>query len=241
LLHFTSKLRRGLILVMPNSKLIGLIGGLGPAATTLYYRLLLEAAGKRNLTLRLLMNHADVNRVLELAAVNAAPALAHHLDDLIDELRRAGSAVVGIGAVTAHLCAPLLNVDANMRFVDLIDSLHAELERRQLQRVALLGTRAVTNSRLFGRLAEAVNAPDDAVVTRIDQLYVSIVRSGVAEPAVALELGDIAHRLAETHRAEAIVLAGTELSLVPQHVWGSLCVVDCARVHVAALMDAAAA
>jgi len=220
--------------------LVGLIGGLGPAATVHYYKRLLAEAERLAVPLRLFINHADVERVLALAGRDEREALADYLAARAGELERAGAAVLAVGAVTPHLCAAELKPRLRARFVDLIDALSMELERQGLERVVVLGTRTVMQTRLFGRVSQAAPAPAAAVMDRIHELYVSIVRNGDADPATTATLAEIAHDLLGQNRAQAVVLAGTELSLAPRDGWGDLPILDCAQIHVRAIIAAAA-
>lgn len=220
-------------------RLIGLIGGLGPAATVHYYTELVAEASRRGVELRLLINHADVGRVLELASRGDRGGLADHLAELARELERAGADVLAICAVTPHLCAPELAEQLNTPLVDLVSVVQAEVQRRGFQRVALLGTHMVVESRLFGRLPVAVAPSDASRVQRIHDLYTSIVRRGGVDREAAAALRALAAELVDSERADGLLLAGTELALAPPDVWRDLPVLDCAGAHVGAIIDAA--
>ena len=64
-------------------KLIGLIGGLGPASTVHYYRAMVAEAARRGVKLGLAINHADVERVLALAAADQRTELGVYLLELL--------------------------------------------------------------------------------------------------------------------------------------------------------------
>ena len=56
---------------------------------------------------------------------------------------------------------------------------------------------------------------------------------------MAEALGALARELTQELRVEAVILAGTELALVPGTAWEGVRIVDCARLHVEAIVDAA--
>ena len=72
----------------------------------------------------------------------------------------------------------------------------------------------------------------------------SIVQTGVQAGEVGPDQGDALAKLARTPTQElgvqASVLAGTELALAPAEVWNGVNVVDCARLHIEAIVTAAA-
>ncbi|HVJ52527.1 MAG TPA: aspartate/glutamate racemase family protein [Aliidongia sp.] len=221
-----------------ETKLIGLIGGLSPDATWHYYKLLLAACARRNLSLRLLINHADLDQVLDAADRGDEAALVAHLGGLVRELEQAGAALVAISAVTPHLVAPALARQAGVPIIDIVDVLDRALQRQSARRVALLGTRTTLESRFFGRLAATVMDPSPAQSDRIHDLYTTVARRG-AEEATSGELAALAEDLTAQHDLDAVILAGTNLSVIPPGAWGGAPVIDCADLHVEAIVAAA--
>jgi aspartate racemase len=223
-----------------QTELIGLVGGLGPAATVHYYNALLAECRRRNVRLRLLLNQADLSLTLDAAARGARDELATHLAERLRELERGGARTLAIAAVTPHMCAPELAQLIEHPLVDIVDVLDRELRRRNIERVALLGTRATVTTRLFGRLQASVVDPSLEQVALAHELYVSIVNAGRASDEAASAFGRLAAALAKQGDVQAVVLAGTELALVPADAWLGVNVIDCAQLHVEAIVAAAA-
>lgn len=218
---------------------LGLVGGLGPAATIHYYRSLTEAHAARGAPARLFIANADVQHVLASAGAGDIDGLADYLAGLTGALARAGAQVGAISAVTPHLCMPRLAEISELKLVDLITETVRHLHDKNLRRVALFGTRVSMQTALFGRLGEieAVRQTPEEI-ERIHAAYVGIVGSGAGSPEIRDELSAIAHALIAREGAEAIVLAGTELALVFDEATAGFPAVDCARLHVEAIMRA---
>ncbi len=72
-----------------ESRCLGLVGGLGPGATITYYRALTAAHAAQNRVARMLIAHADLNRVLALAGANDLDNLAQYLARVIRDSGRA--------------------------------------------------------------------------------------------------------------------------------------------------------
>lgn len=218
-------------------KLIGLIGGLGPAATVFYYQALVAEAGRRGDDLRLLVNHAEVAKVLDFAARDARDELGDYLMRLMLELDSGGAEVLAVSAVTPHLAAEYLRAAYGDRFIDIVDAINARLIGAR--RAVLLGTRRVMQSRLFGRLACESSNLSEAELDQAHGLYVSIVQAQAATPEITAALTAMARALLQREGADAIVLAGSELSLIDPAAWGDLPVIDAGRLHVEVILDAA--
>jgi aspartate racemase len=133
-----------------------------------------------------------------------------HLQHLAD----GGAAFAVIPAITPQIVAPQLAARSPLPLVDPIDGIVDAIAARGLRRVALFGTRFVIERRLFDRLgAVAIVQPAPDVIDQIHDAYVALVQAGTGSDAIRAHLRTIAHALCRDG-AEAIVLAGTELSLV---------------------------
>jgi aspartate racemase len=217
---------------------IGMIGGLGPAATAHYYLGLTAAFAARSVAPRLIINQANLPLVLDAAARGDIDAMADHIAERMAELQRAGADVLAIAAVTAHLCMPKLSTRIDAPIIDIIDVTLLELARRDVRRVALMGTRAAVSSRLFGRLEGFTVDPPPEQIDRVHELYLSVVQHGRADALVVAELRKCAAAYRDQLGVDAIVLAGTELALAPPHTWQGINVVDCAQLHIDAIVNA---
>jgi aspartate racemase len=222
-----------------ETQLIGIVAGLGPAATTHYYIRLLEECKRQNVIPRLMFNQARVELVLDAAARGDREALADHIAERMSELQRAGVNLLAIAAVTPHLCMPELVQRISTPIVDMVEVTESALCQLGVARVALMGTRAVVASRLFGRLDTIAADPTSAQIERVHDLYVAIVQRGRVDSDVAAELRALAAEYVEQLDVEVIVLAGTELALAPPVAWEGIRIVDCAALHVEAIVSAA--
>jgi len=222
-----------------ETRLMGVVGGLGPAATVHYYLGLLAECARRSVAPRLMINQADVRLVLEAAGRGDREALADHLAERMGQLQRGGADLLAIAAVTPHLCMPELVRRIAGPIVDIVDLTQRELRRLGVTRVALMGTRAVVASRLFGRFSTVAVDPAPSQIDRVHDLYVTIVQRGQVDSDVAVEIRGLAADYLNQLDVEAIVLAGTELALAPPQTWQGMPVVDCAALHIAGIVSAA--
>jgi aspartate racemase len=202
---------------------LGLIGGLGPGSTIHYYRELVKAqAGE------MLLIHADLERVLGDVQRANRVGLAEYFARLIDRLARGGAEVAAISSITPHICIRELEKISALPLVNIIEESAREIRARGHRRVALFGTRFVVESRMYGMLdGIEVLVPDQ--VDAIHQAYMRTVEGGTDGRDT---LTKIAHELP----VDAIVLAGTDLSLIFDETNTDFPHVDCAKAHIQAIV-----
>ena len=219
----------------------GLIGGLGPPSTIHYYKALVAAHAARGLAARLFLAHANMDHALSFVAAGDRMGLARYLASLLHSLAAAGATFAAVSAVTPHLCMPELRELSPLPLVDIVDVLIHRLRGRQVSRVALLGTRFTMVSRMFGRL-EGLDVVDLASqdVDEVHRVYLSIANDGRASPADTAYLKDLCRKLHESAGVQAVVIAGTELSLVLREGEEAFPLIDCAKAHVEVITKRAA-
>ena len=88
---------------------IGLIGGIGPAATDFYYRRLISTFASKKAALELTIVHADTATLLgNLTRNDAASQVAIYMK-LTNRLAAAGAGCVAVTSVAGHFWMALLN------------------------------------------------------------------------------------------------------------------------------------
>ncbi len=216
----------------------GLVAGLGMGAGIFYYRSLVNAHLDRNLSPNLLMVHADVRRVMNLAAAREARKLADYLIGLLAQLASGGAKIATIPAFAPQVCAQELADMSPLPLIHILDVIVDEVERRKLQRVAIFGARVTMETKLFGRLqnrAEIIS-PSAKEVDLVCDTYVSIVEKEKASQKDYEALRALAHTLIERERLDAILLVGTDLSFVFHPDNTDFPHLDGARTHIDAIM-----
>jgi aspartate racemase len=222
----------------PVGRSLGLIGGLGVGATVHYYQELVKAHAGRGCVPHLLMVHADVDRVLRYAAARDAAGMAEYLAELIERLHAGGAEVVAISSVTPHLCAAELAALSPLPLVNMIEAVLRMIHARGLKRIALFGTRFTIETSMFGQLSGVdIVMPKTDEIDAIHEIYLQIVKTGNGNDEQYQKLRRIAQTLCERDQVDAIVLGGTELSLVFNEANTDFPHIDAARVHIDAIMQ----
>jgi aspartate racemase len=219
---------------------LGLIGGIGVAATIVYYRRLAEAvAGRGAGKLELTIVHGDIQELIRNNLADRREEQARAFLPLVQRLKDAGCDCAALTSLGAHFCLPELSALSPLPLVSGVAPLDVHFARRGLSCVGLLGTRVVMRTRLYGQLARTRALALDDEVEALGQTYQEIAVAGVCRPAQRDVLLDAGRRMMAAG-AEAIVLAGTDLNLAFDGQDPGYPVVDALDVHVDVLADLAA-
>lgn len=218
---------------------IGLIGGIGPAATVSYYQRLTARMRELDAPLELTIVQADVRTLIRNNLADLRDEQAAVYAALIMRLAAAGAECAAITSLGGHFCfAETARISA-LPLVSGVAPLDAYFASEGVRRVGLLGSRVVMRTRLYGQLrqTEAVACDDD--LERLGALYLDVAVSGVCTDAQREVFFAAGQRMVDDG-ADAIVLAGTDLNIAfdAQHDPGYR-VIDALDVHVALLADLA--
>ena len=219
---------------------IGMIVGIGPAATDYYYRYLIKALGLANRDLQLTMAHADTKTLLKNQAEGNNQAQVDIYVSLADRLQKCGVERLAVTSIAGHFCIRQFMVVSPIPVIDLLDTVRREVIRRGYKRLGLLGTRVVMETHFYGALEPAQVIAPVEMMSEVHNAYVAMATAGAAtneQREVFLQAGRL---LTNEHGCESILLAGTDLGLVFNSGFDARFVTfDCAEVHAAAIADMA--
>ncbi|MEL6792628.1 MAG: aspartate/glutamate racemase family protein [Pseudomonadota bacterium] len=211
---------------------IGLIGGIGVAATVVYYQRLTAAVTAKDGALDLTVVHADAKELICNNLADAREAQAAVYAPLIDRLRDAGCDCAAITSLGGHFCFAETEAVASIPLVSGVAPLDAYFVAEGLSRVGLLGTKVVMETRLYGQLAETEAVALDGELDALGSAYLDMAVSGRCSDANRDYFHDAGRRLVEEKGAEAVILAGTDLGLAFDGFSPGYRVIDALDVHV---------
>jgi aspartate racemase len=220
---------------------VGLITGIGPAATDIYYRFVIASMAARGVDLELTMAHADAPTLLRNQASGDAAAQVAIYRRLTDSLQAAGARAVAVTSIAGHFCIDAFKSVSPLPVIDMLVEIDREVERQGLRRVGILGTRVAMETRLYDavRHAEVVAPPAD-VLLRVHNAYAAMAVAGTVTEAQRELFFRAGRALVADHGAEAVLLGGTDLGLAFAGRDPGFRTVDCALVHASAIADVAA-
>ena len=217
---------------------IGLIGGIGPAATDFYYRRLIAAFARAKLPLDLTIVHADTPTLLGHLASNDVGAQVAIYMRLTERLAAAGAGCIAITSIAGHFCVDAFKAVSPLPVVDMIGEVARAIEDRGLKRIGILGTRTVMETRFYGGVKNATLVPPSgADLDAVHDAYVAMAAAGVVTEAQRAVFYAASERLMRDDGAEAIMLGGTDLALAFRAGDGAFPLIDCAGIHADAIME----
>jgi aspartate racemase len=196
-------------------KVVGVIGGMGPAATVEFLARLVRATpATRDEDHLHVITDSDPKIPSRTAAIlHGGPSPASRLCAIARGLERAGAQLLAMPCNTAHAYLDAMRAAVEIPILDMPAEAAA---RADVDQVGLLATEAAVRIRLYdkaflerGTRVVSPEAADQAEVTRL----IAAVKAG--EPLEPLRpcLGQIAARL-ERAGARALVIGCTEISLI---------------------------
>jgi aspartate racemase len=219
------------------SKHIGLIGGIGLGATEFYHRRLVELFAARKTTLNLTIAHADVEVETENLIRDDRIAQADIFARHTRQLAAAGATCVVIPSVAGHFCIKEFEQLSPLPPINLLDAVAARVASLGYRRIGVMGTKTVMASHFYGRLPGVAIVPplgDD--LDKVHETYIAIALTGVVGPDTRGFFEKIGHRLMSDAGCDAIMLGGTDLSLVYKTEPPSFPYIHCAAIHADAIV-----
>ncbi|AXC14491.1 Aspartate racemase [Acidisarcina polymorpha] len=216
-----------------------MLAGLGVGAAIHYYRELALAAEQNQRTLDMVMVHAQTSQVFAYVEAGDREGLAAYLSGFIARSQAAGAEFAIIPAVTPHYCLQPLTAISPLPVLNIVDPLLREVTARQIRRISVFGAMPVMKSALYGLAGdvEIVTAQPEELET-IHKTYLSLLQTQTGTAEQHRTLTSIAHAIVKREEVDAIVLAGTDLSLIFNPANIDFPYLDCAALHLQAIEEA---
>jgi len=218
---------------------LGLIGGIGPAATEFYYRGLIDRHASGGTKLDLTIVHADVHEMSRNLANRDPGRQAEAFAPLVRRLAAAGAQAAAVTSMGGHFCIRELAAVSPLPLINALPEVDAAIRRRNLRTVGIIGTRMVMETRLYGAISSAaVVAPEGDALDEVHRHYVEMATVGRVSDAQRRVFFAAGARLVRDRGAEVVLLGGTDLFLAFQGESCGFPVLDCADIHVEAIYRA---
>lgn len=214
---------------------VGLIGGIGPAATDLYYRGLIDAMKVEGADLELTIAHADAPTLVRNFEARQPEVQAEIFLRLTDRLATAGADFVAITSIGGHFCIEEFQPRSPLPVINMIDAMNAHLATQGFKSVGLLGTDTVMKTLFYGGITSTeILVPPPPVIDKVHRAYVDMALAAAVDAAQRKIFIDASQALAD-RGAETILLGGTDLFLAFDGETVPFETLDCAGVHIDAI------
>lgn len=219
-------------------KHIGLIGGIGPAATEFYYRNLVKKHVDTGTKMELTIVHADTVELIANFQKGANVVQAQVFLRFVERLQAAGCDAVAVTSMAGHFCIEELIAVSPLPVLNAIPVINDHFARHGISCVGLLGSGGVMASKLYGGITSAdVRVPADGIFDRVNDEYFAIARAGACTEGQREFFFSEGRKLIDGG-ADAVMLAGTDLCLAYDGFCPGYPVLDSALIHVDAIFEA---
>jgi aspartate racemase len=225
-------------------KTIGLLGGMTSESSAEYYklinRLVREKLGGVH-SARQVMYSVDFAPIEDLMEAGEWKQITAILIDGARRVETAGADFLVICTNTMHKLADDIQKQIGIPILNIIDATAAEIKRRDIDTVGLLGTRFTMEQDFYkGRLIKKhrlkVLTPSKEDITVIHQVIMDELSIGVIKDVSKTKYWEIINRLKD-QGAGGIILGCTEIPLLVKEEEGSVPLFDTTGIHAAAAVD----
>ena len=219
---------------------VGLIGGIGPAVTFLYYQRLFEIALAKNFPLELTVVNCDMPQFLNNFSQDKKENQASIFAELTDRLQKAGADFVVLPSIGGSFCLNEFMKKSPLPVQDVMTPLSVYMDKYKGKTIGLIGTNKAMNTKIYNFKNEIDwLIPDGEQFNNVHNSYVTLATEGKADKKNT-EILISASRTLIDKGAEAIVLGGTDLFLVFENQELPFKVIDCAEVLIRHIANLAA-
>lgn len=228
-------------------KTIGLIGGMTPESTKVYYELLIQGArrpgGNPLRNPEILIYSLDLAELVKIQRGPERTKVVEYLTDRLECLRNAGAEIGAITANTPHAFFDEIRAGTSLPLVSIVTATRNTATDRGLERALLLGTRTTIEAKMypqqFADTGIEVLLPGEEDREFLDHTIYNDLALGHVTPEVRQRCHQICRKHIGSNGIDSVILGCTELPLVISSADLPVEVLDTTRIHVDAILTAA--
>ncbi len=219
---------------------VGLIGGIGPAVTFLYYQRLFEIALAKKFPLELTVVNCDMPQFLNNFSQDKKENQASIFAKLTNRLQKAGADFVVLPSIGGSFCLNEFMKKSPLPVQNVMTPLRAYMDKYKGKTIGLIGTNKAMNTKIYN-LTDEINwlIPEAGQFDDVHNSYVALATEGKVNKQISETLIFASKKLID-RGAEAVVLGGTDLFLVFENHQLPFEIIDCGDIHIGHIATLAA-
>jgi len=228
-----------------DDRILGIVGGTGPESTIDYYRSIIATWRRRRpdgTYPRIVIDSVDGGTVIGQLGAGEYAAVGLVFGRALAQLAAAGCGKAIIASNAGHLAFEHIDPPAPIGLLHIIDAARDAAVAAGHRRLGIIGTRFVTQSRLYPDRFEPVGieivtpSPDEQ--DTVHAIYLGELVEGVLRDESRDRLVAVIAALRDRSGVDGIILGGTELALIlTEPTYADVPILDTARIHVDAAVD----
>jgi aspartate racemase len=228
-----------------TDRMVGIVGGVGPASTADYYRRFIDRWRVRG--------PADTYPAVLINSLNSRAALGAMLhgdiepsvalfSGAVEQLAAGGAGLALVASVMMHMAYDRVAATSPIPMLSILDSLADGAKARGLARLGVLGARPTLEGDFFARPFAAAGIglvrPDESDRAWVHEIYFTELVRGQFRGEVRDRLVAIIEGMRERDGIDGVILAGTELPLILREPeYAGVPALDAIGIHVEAAID----
>jgi aspartate racemase len=224
-------------------KKAGIIGGLGPASTLVYYKEIIDgyrAIAGEDCYPDIIINSINMTQLLDYVASGDMDALAGMVVQSIEDLANAGAGFAAIASNTPHIAINEITRKSALPLISIVDVNCTYAKEKGYKNIAVIGTKFTMNSGLYSKPMQqkGINAfvPDAQDIETIQHLIFPDLENGIVNKEDKKRMIDISEKYIRKHSCDALLLGCTEIPLMIKENDISVPVINTMQVHIDAII-----
>ena len=225
-------------------KKLGILGGMGPESTILYYKEIVKEFSQRDPNgyfPALSIETVNMYEMLGYCRSGEYGKLAEYLLKGINNLEQSGTDFIILASNTPHVVFEQLEEHSNVPLLSIIDPTFYAIQRKGYTKIAWLGTGFTMEQPFFRKKFNEnginVIVPNKRERSIVDKIIASELEFGIVNPESKRKVDEIIRRLMSEENIEAVVMGCTELPLMFADDELSVPVFDTMKYHIAGIVD----
>ena len=202
-------------------KKLGILGGMGPESTLLYYRSIVakfKEKDKNGFFPELTIETVNMYEMLDYCRNRQYDALAEYLMKGIHNLEKAGADFAVLASNTPHVVFELLEERSDIPLLSIVNPVYEAVKAGGFQKIAWLGTAFTMEQPYFRKIFEknhiCVEVPNKKERELIDKIISEELEFGIVNESSKKKIDEIIERLIDEQNIGAVIFGCTELPLL---------------------------
>lgn len=225
-------------------KKLGILGGMGPESTLLYYKEIASEYKRRDRNgyfPALTIETVNMYEMLGYCKMQQYDALADYLSQGIYNLEKAGADFAVLASNTPHVVFDTLKEKAHIPLLGIVEPACRAVKAKGIKKVAWLGTGFTMEQKCFKKpfVDNGINVavPNEKERAFIDKVIAEELEFGIVNENSRKEIDSIIQRLVEEDCIEAVIMGCTELPLMYSDEKLPVPAFDTLKYHIQGIVD----
>ncbi|RJP66193.1 MAG: amino acid racemase [Ignavibacteriales bacterium] len=220
-------------------KTVGIIGGIAPESTIVYYKEIVNAFIKltdEKVYPKIIINSIDMKKMLGQLNENKLDELTEYILEETEKLVKAGADFGLLASNTPHIVFNRIKEKSSLPMISIVEATCRKAKNLGLKKVCLLGTKFTMRYTFYHDvfLKEDIKivTPDDGSQDYIHKIYFAELVRGIFLDETKQNLLRIVDKMIESENIEGVILGGTELPLILKDGDRDIPFLDTTMIHV---------